>query len=112
MVNNQNGLSLRLQIQVPVPGNHTLCENLTFRQCWDTGAGSSCGSPGILLVGQAAVLLYVPIQVLLDLAKGMTGHPQFLAEAQKLFAGADAHPLAPFLHRRVKSCTGIPAFLF
>jgi len=62
-------------------------------------------------VGHAAVLLYVPIQVLLDLAKGMTGRPQFLAEAQKLFAGADAHPLAPFLHRRVKSCTGIPAIL-
>ena len=77
-----------------------------------------CGCGGILwLTGhlaalrQAAVLLYVPIQVLPDLAKGMTGRLQFLAEAQKLFKCADAYPLAPILHRRVKSCTGIPVIL-
>jgi hypothetical protein len=62
-------------------------------------------------VGQAAVLLYVPIQILPDLAKGTTGRLPFMAESQKLLKFADAYPLAPFLHRRVKSCTGIPASL-
>jgi hypothetical protein len=53
----------------------------------------------------------MPIQILLDLAKGMPSRLQRLAESQKLFTLADGHPLAPFLHRRVKSCSGVPVVL-
>jgi hypothetical protein len=59
-------------------------------------------------MGQAAVLVYVPIQILLGLAMGMTSRLQLLAESQKLFTFADAYPLAVFLHHCVKSCAGIP----
>jgi hypothetical protein len=54
----------------------------------------------------------MPIQILLDLPKGMTGRLPFIAEAQELLKCADAYPLAPFLRRPVKSCSGISAILF
>jgi hypothetical protein len=62
-------------------------------------------------VGKATVLIDVPVQILLDLAKEMTSGLQLLAEAQKLFTLADGHPLAPFLHPRIKSCSGLPVIL-